>query len=296
MTINFSLPFFIQNLNFNNFLKQYLKKYPEKARFLNSSIDSVYGNFAWTYWNGGINNNNGKISLYNDIFMINNQSHIPIQLNCSNIFLENNDLYDTHMNVIFKLLENNGNLIELSNIQFYEFLSKKYPGYDYILSSNADLIHPFDENILNIIISQNVFKQIILPERLSLDNNFNTNLKNKNKYKIIILSKFIHNNLSKEQEFILQEQKNQSLFSEKSIYSTCDFLKTDIDIKKEIELIQYYISLGFSNFIIDEQPLYNLTLLNNNIIQLLIKEEYQLNFIQEMEKNIYDKFYASRII
>lgn len=284
MTINFSLPFFIQNLNFNNFLKQYLKKYPEKARFLNSSIDSVYGNFAWTYWNGGINNNNGKISLYNDIFMINNQSHIPIQLNCSNIFLENNDLYDTHMNVIFKLLENNGNLIELSNIQFYEFLSKKYPGYDYILSSNADLIHPFDENILNIIISQNVFKQIILPERLSLDNNFNTNLKNKNKYKIIILSKFIHNNLSKEQEFILQEQKNQSLFSEKSIYSTCDFLKTDIDIKKEIELIQYYISLGFSNFIIDEQPLYNLTLLNNNIIQLLIKEEYQLNFIQEMEK------------
>ena len=284
MTINFSLPFFIQNLNFNNFLKQYLKKYPEKARFLNSSIDSVYGNFAWTYWNGGINNNNGKISLYNDIFMINNQSHIPIQLNCSNIFLENNDLYDTHMNVIFKLLENNGNLIELSNIQFYEFLSKKYPGYDYILSSNADLIHPFDENILNIIVSQNVFKQIILPERLSLDNNFNTNLKNKNKYKIIILSKFIHNNLSKEQEFILQEQKNQSLFSEKSIYSTCDFLKTDIDIKKEIELIQYYISLGFSNFIIDEQPLYNLTLLNNNIIQLLIKEEYQLNFIQEMEK------------
>ena len=284
MTINFSLPFFIQNLNFNNFLKQYLKKYPEKARFLNSSIDSVYGNFAWTYWNGGINNNNGKISLYNDIFMINNQSHIPIQLNCSNIFLENNDLYDTHMNVIFKLLENNGNLIELSNIQFYEFLSKKYPGYDYILSSNADLIHPFDENILNIIISQNAFKQIILPERLSLDNNFNINLKNKNKYKIIILSKFIHNNLSKEQEFILQEQKNQSLFSEKSIYSTCDFLKTDIDIKKEIELIQYYISLGFSNFIIDEQPLYNLTLLNNNIIQLLIKEEYQLNFIQEMEK------------
>ena len=284
MTINFSLPFFIQNLNFNNFLKQYLKKYPERARFLNSSIDSVYGNFSWTYWNGGINNNTGKISLYNDIFMINNQSHIPIQLNCSNIFLENNDLYDTHMNVIFKLLENNGNLIELSNIQFYEFLSKKYPGYDYILSSNADLIHPFDENILNIIISQNAFKQIILPERLSLDNNFNTNLKNKNKYKIIILSKFIHNNLSKEQEFILQEQKNQSLFSEKSIYSTCDFLKTDIDIKKEIELIQYYISLGFSNFIIDEQPLYNLTLLNNNIIQLLIKEEYQLNFIKEMEK------------
>ena len=257
MTINFSLPFFIQNLNFNNFLKQYLKKYPERARFLNSSIDSVYGNFSWTYWNGGINNNTGKISLYNDIFMINNQSHIPIQLNCSNIFLENNDLYDTHMNVIFKLLENNGNLIELSNIQFYEFLSKKYPGYDYILSSNADLIHPFDENILNIIISQNAFKQIILPERLSLDNNFNTNLKNKNKYKIIILSKFIHNNLSKEQEFILQEQKNQSLFSEKSIYSTCDFLKTDIDIKKEIELIQYYISLGFSNFIIDEQTLYN---------------------------------------
>ena len=218
MTINFSLPFFIQNLNFNNFLKQYLKKYPEKARFLNSSIDSVYGNFAWTYWNGGINNNNGKISLYNDIFMINNQSHIPIQLNCSNIFLENNDLYDTHMNVIFKLLENNGNLIELSNIQFYEFLSKKYPGYDYILSSNADLIHPFDENILNIIVSQNVFKQIILPERLSLDNNFNTNLKNKNKYKIIILSKFIHNNLSKEQEFILQEQINVQLYFLKKVF------------------------------------------------------------------------------
>jgi len=156
------------------------------------------------------------------------------------------------MNVIFQLLENNGNLIELSNIQFYEFLSQKYPGYDYILSSNADLIHPFDENILNIIISQNAFKQIILPERLSLDNNFNTNLKNKNKYKIIILSKFTHNNLLKEQEFILQEQKNQSLFSEKSIYSICDDLKTNIDIKKEIELIQHYISLGFSNFIIDE--------------------------------------------
>lgn len=284
MTINFSLPFFIQNLNFNNFLKQYLKKYPERVRFLNSSIDSVYGNFAWTYWNGGINNNTGKISLYNDIFMINNQSHIPIQLNCSNIFLENNDLHDVHMNVIFKLLENNGNLIELSNIQFYELLSQKYPGYDYILSSNADLIYPFNKDILDTIVSQNVFKQIILPERLSLDNNFNSNLKNKNKYKIIILSKFTHNNLLKEQEYILQEQKNQSLFSEKSIYSTCDFLKTNIDIKKEIELIQYYISLGFSNFIIDEQPLYNLTLLNNNIIQLLIKEEYQLNFIQEMEK------------
>lgn len=283
--IYFSLPFFATNIIFNNYICYFLKNNPEARRFKDSFIMGNHGNFNFTYWNGDVNNNYGEIALYEDIFFINSAYKNSIRLNCSNIFLEQNDIFDTHINIIFELLKNSGNYIEISDLKLFEKISQQYPGFNFIFSENADLINPFTLDILNIIIKQNVFDFITLPKRLSNDENFISKLSNKDKYEIIVCDKCFSCSENKKQECSAEEQKYQINFSSKSVYQGCSLTKIYQTVEEDINYINSFIKKGFKYFKIDTCPYKDFTNFNNYLMELLIKPEYYKDFTLGLENN-----------
>lgn len=282
--IYFSLPMFATNLSFNNAIFHFLMCYPEAKNFPNSNIMASYGNFPYSYWDGNVNNNYGNdIALYENINLIREVSKMPIRLTCSNIFLEEKDLYDVHQNVIFDLFKDCGNLIEISDLQLYTYIKEKYPNYNFIFSENADLINPFTEEILDVILKQNVFSFITLPKRLSEDNQFLLNLKHKDKYEIIVCDKCCCNNIDSKQECAAREQKYQINFSNKSIYQNCEKTKKYNNAKDDIFKINEFSKMGFKYFKIDCCPAKDILVFNQFLIELLIKPEYHKTFYQEVK-------------
>lgn len=284
--IYFSLPMFATNLTFNNAISNFLKFHPQACNFSNGDIATNYGNFPYSYWDGNVNNNHGgDIALYGDIMLIRGVCKKPIRLTCSNIYLEEKDLYDVHQNVVFDLLKDCGNFIEISDLQLYSYIKEKYPGYNFIFSENADLIHPFTEEILNTILEQNIFSFITLPKRLSENDDFLFNLKHKNKYEIIICDKCCCNNIEFKQECSAKEQQYQINFSNKTMYQNCDKINKYKDAQKDIAKINELHKMGFNYFKIDCCPIKDIITFNNFLVDLLIKPEYQKKFYQEVKIN-----------
>ena len=147
----FNLPSFFENLELNIALREINTFHPEYFK-TQITFHVSTGNFPYQYWNGGFNNNGLKnINLsYDKISQFQSMYNIPIRFNCSNIFINENDYFDTNMNVILNIFENGANQIEISNLNFYDYLIKEYKNFNYVFSKNSDLIYPIDENIIKI--------------------------------------------------------------------------------------------------------------------------------------------------
>ena len=122
----------VPNLQFYNLLKEFSYENPTKYMTIQFQIESIYGNYPYSYWNGNINSNNGHLYLYPEIEKSINNTSIPLRINCDNFLLEDKDFYDRHLNCILQLLNQAGSFIELNNLKLLKFVKSNNYLYNYL--------------------------------------------------------------------------------------------------------------------------------------------------------------------
>lgn len=266
-----SLPLLCDNTKFNNAFEQFVTHHPDKLQ-ISLYLESVYGAFPYSLWNGGVNSNNGINLLYQDLNTFINTTRVPIRLDCSNILLNQNDLYDRHQNVILDLMQEKGNIIDIANLSTYNYIEKYYKNFNYSLSNNANLLHPFNENIINGFLNND---KIIL---LTLDNIDNIDLKLiKHILKIELLVGNSCHCYSNDIQYDCKrkEQNNQIIFSSKSFYQNCPYkINNFYNNNSLIDELQKYSKLGIHHFKIAPPSLCQINQFNRYIIHNLVKPEY----------------------
>ena len=129
---NFILPneYFFRNLN--DHLVFLAEKSPELIK-KNVNFMGIEANLPFSIWNGG--------TLINDKFMDSKQiedlySAIPkpLVIDCSNIFISSNDIFNLKENIFLEKYHTGLNYIIISDPNFLTLLKCKYPYYSFILS------------------------------------------------------------------------------------------------------------------------------------------------------------------
>lgn len=278
-----SLPYFYENYEFNSFFKEYIEHCRNNKinkLVANFNIEYAYGSFPWSYWNGGINNHRSFAVLANDIQHLLTQTNIPIRIDASNIYITKTDFYDTHENTILKIANGTNTTYEISDLGLMSYISERNLNNKFIISNNAQLLHPFDIDILNVFQERPEIDFINIGYNLS-DINF-SQIKDKNKLEISI--GYCQNCLT---EKCLQcsnnESKNIYNFSKMSFFINCP---EEYKIFNYYNEIQSYLKCGIKHFKIITSP-NNLTEFNINIIKSFIKPEYQGECINEYYKRIF---------
>lgn len=282
--IYFTLQNFYENQKLNNIFLIIQDKFPNSFKV---PVKFIYtaGSFPYTYWNGGINNNFGiGNNTYDTIIEYSNKNLLPLRINCSNINLNPNDFDDTIMNVILNLLNNSSNAIELSNLELYEYLYKKYPNFHYILSNNFDLINPLTPDLINKLNEICDFYFIQIPLNKIKDFNFLKAIKNKRNIELPIGDICNCSNLN---NCNIQEQIAQYNYSDSFTRincSKCSGLSSNLSIE---DIQNNYAPLGFHNFILPDYC----NSKNNNIIKFFInyfiKDSDKLLIYEFIEEQMY---------
>lgn len=278
-----SFPLFFNNIKLNNLIEKYTRLYPERLNF-SFKIFSNHGNLPYTPWNGDGNNNAGDIVLHNALQVLPSSFNNSVILNCSNIYLNENDYFNNYMKTVLSHFNLGSNYIELSSLSLYEYLNKETEfEYNYIFSENSDLLFPITHEILNTIFQQENFKYFIMPQRLYKNIDFLKNNKHKNKT-IIKISKCF------ECQNYLKCKKNDSLnqynYSSNGIQKNC---KEKIKNYSEYfnEQKKYYEDLGYKYFMLDTPPTSAVEREEyvDIITSIIIKPEYKYDFLKEYMYN-----------
>ena len=128
--IFFTLPNLHFHFNLNNYIS-FLAKEKSYAFKLPVTFSYVTGNFPYSCWNGRYNNNIGPFMDYQEINNFLNGSNLPIRLNCANVCLTEYDYEDSINHVALELCQTGANIIEISDLKFYQYLKQKYCNYKY---------------------------------------------------------------------------------------------------------------------------------------------------------------------
>lgn len=273
--IHFTLTNFFNNFHINENFKLLYNTHKNFFK-TNLNFSTVDGNFPYCYWNGGYNNNIGPGVIYDNFFTLNNDTSIPLRINCSNIYLQKKDFYDTMANTILKICENGSNEIELSNLELFNYLKNKYPNYKYIFSKEADLINPFTPDIINCINESKNFKLISLPPSLSKNLNFLKQIENKKNIELSI-NATCDINCENYNKCLLQSHISQYNYSKENYFNICKKRKPyqEIDPLISLEDIEkIYIPLGFTHFSIGEINHNDIDNYKDFLIKYFIKPEY----------------------
>ena len=284
--VHLTLPLMYYNFDFNNKIFQISKKTIQPIdlfKIKNINIDSLYGNFPFCIWNGGVNLNarNSQFLIYNDIYQFFNQDvHPSFRLDCSNIYISENDMFNAYQNLILSHGNTGGNFIEISDLGLMDYILSKYPNYDFIFSNNAHLRHNFTIEIINTLLEENTFYLIELPVEFNNNIDFLKQIINKQKVEITISNR-CKNTCPNISTCKLQEQDFINNYSENTIFYDCkefNLYTKNNQLKNEIE---FYQKLGFSHFKIDTPPLKDLHQFNQYLIFNLFSEQYQLSIIKD---------------
>ena len=275
-----SLPLMYHNLDFNIKLAYYLKQ--NNFSKLPIQVNSFFGSFPFSIFNGGLN-----LNIQNDTFLLNedidkilnNKNDItPFRFDCSNILLSDNDLQNIYQNIILEYGHNSGNFIEVSDFRMLNYLQEKFPNYEFIFSKNSNLINPLTPEIINTILEQNIFYLLELPNNFKKNLEFLNKIIKKDKIEITIGNKCTClNSLNcelKEQEYIVDFSNNTNFYN-------CKKLNNYTNNNQLLEEINFYKNLGFNHFKIDTPPLVQNQQFKYFLIHNLIKEEYQLQFLNK---------------
>ena len=266
-----SLPYFYENFKFNQYFKQYVNHCNQSnndkliAKF---NIEHAYGSFSWSYWNGGINNHQGQAILNADIKSIFTQTLTPIRIDASNINLVEYNYLDTHENIILNCANGTNTIYEISDTNLMGYISEHNLNNKFVISNNAQLIYPFNDEIINVFQEQETIDLINIGYKIE---NINlSQIKDKNKLEISI---GICQNCSAQRylECSNDEQKNIYNFSQQSLFLSCPLENKPINYYKEIES---YLKQGIKHFKLTTSPK-NLQNFNINIIKSFVKPEYQ---------------------
>ena len=290
--INFVLPDFFMNFTINTFLIASIKEHPER---LKAPINIWYtsGNFPYTIWNGGINNNFGELALYNAYLDCPTKYPIPLRFNCANVCLEDSDFWDRQMNMILELNQNGTHSIEVSNLDLMNYINDNFENYKFVFSKQADLIKPFSIDIINAIIGFDKFEIISLPDRLNRDFDFIKSLDKKHVIELTVnppCPKYCRNY----NNCAIIEHENQLEYSSISMINNCQkniFCRSDMNNIITIEEIQEkYLPLGINHFTFSSLVnLENPMSIAGFYIQYFFKPEYYfdllLSFAEELNRH-----------
>lgn len=279
---------------FNFYEINFLKNIPDTYFKIKINFSTTKGNFPFCYWNGGFNNNKDDVKLsYYKISEYFNKINIPVRLNCSNIYLNENDLEDSIANIILELGENGSNEIAISNISFYDILKEKYPNYKYIFSKEADLIYPFNEDIINLINENNIFKLIELPEYKIQDFNFLKKIKNKEKIELPINS-ICNINCINYKECLYHEHQSQYNFSLKNNFIYCNKINKKNIFLTFNDIKEKYLPLGYKHYSFLNSLFLSDAELINYIVNNFIKEEKQKEILEQYIRGKNDTIFFAR--
>lgn len=272
-----------KNINFYNFLRDYFT-FNKDYLLTPVTFTGVSGSFPYSYHNGNLNNNYGKGVIYKDLIQYQESSTYPFRFDCSNIYLTEEDFDDTFLNLYLKIFEIGSNYIEISNLDFLEYLKNKYPNYKYILSNNANFLTPFTPEILNKFTELDIFDLIQLNFSQAKNINFLKLLKNKNKYELPIGQ--LCNNCPKSANCLKLEQQTQYNFSDNFTRINCSLrtgLNKDTNILSLETIKKQYLPLGFNHFILPDFIQSFKDDIYIFIANYFIKQEYQANFFKDLE-------------
>lgn len=275
--IYFTLPNFYFNFKHNEFFCELLQNYPKYFKNENITLYKATGNFPYSYVNGGYNVNYGPMALYNDFVMAPQSMHCGLSLNCSNIHIQPEDYENTMMNLILQLNNNGSHYIEVSDINFAKYLKEKYPYYKLILSKNINLIKILSADEYNMIIDENIFDIIQIPEYRVYDIDFLSQLHQKSKIELTVNS-ICQLTCQNYIQCALYNQQAQYNFSSENRQFLCKYRTPYHNNGNRISLEDIektYKPMGFIRYTFDD-------IVNNDIDDLLIflvdyfiKDEYQ---------------------
>ena len=288
--IYFALP----NLyNHNRLLTSICRLQKEKDMVFKIPVQfiSITEPTPFCYLSGGININQHQILTYPDLQKTTQAqiSYLSKRLKFSNIHLTENDANDEYFNVLVEAYNNNySNVIEISNIPIALKLKEKKVLYDLIFSAEADVLFPFNEENLNSIIEQDLFKLISLPNYA-----INLDLKKINNRKVLELTV---NNICQNCPIDCQKQciSNEHLsiynYSNRSSFINCTkhLLYTDkkaINISLE-DIQNIYLPLGIKHYKLSEFPNLPFAFIDfiTFFVNYFIKEEYQYDILLQLIK------------
>lgn len=266
----FTLCDYYYNYKVINFFIDLLDKHPEYFKLENLCFAYYQGSFSYNYFNGEYNSNEGPITLtldYEPTAAKLNQK--PIRFSMSNIFVEENDLYNRQFNTLLKYFDSRGHAIEITNFDLMIYIKNNY-NYDFILSNNIFLTLPFTALTVEKLIenNNNIFSLIQIP------NNFNeTELKNiKHKRILEIVINSLCENCKNYENCLSQEQKYQINYSEKTTFKKCVNFK---EVLMPIEKVKDYYKMGINHFIIKSNPQHKSIQYLYLLIDYFIKNEFK---------------------
>lgn len=279
-----SLPYFYENYQFNQFFKQYISDNQEEDKLITKfNIEYAYGSFPWSYWNGGINNHQGRAVLANEMEVYISNSKIPIRFEKNNIYLQETDYYDIHENAILKIANYHNTIYEISDISLMDYISKYNLNNKFIIANSAQLINLFNTDIINIFQSCSEIEFINLGYNSFEQLKENIDFSQINKDKIEISIGYC-SDCSYQQclNCIEVEQKSIYDFSKRTLFNNCPLKHNSINYYEEIKP---FLSQGIKHFKIIPS-IGNLEDFNYNIIKSFVKPEYQGECIYEYHKSI----------
>lgn len=275
----FSLPNFYENIEFNKELARIISEHPDMVNddIRPCRIESCYGNFPYSFWNGDVSTNCGdnRAVLYDEAIEIQKLHWTPVTLDCSNIAMIETDFLNYHLEMILDVFSKVGNTIKISNLSLMEYISSKYTGYYFILSKNTDMINSF-ENHINSLIEENRFDYIEIPDYWSEETI--KGIKNKNKVLITLDNKCRHCSRDQQCECKVYENINQISYSNVSVLNDC--VNTSISVKEEFD---NYRKLGFTHFQFQTPSPYEMLGFKQKLLDFFIKPEYHRTFVERMK-------------
>ena len=278
--VYFSLPYFFEDYNFNLFLQNYIEKNPNKINFP-CKIDSLYGNFPFSFWYVDVNNclYTENLVLFDEMSYFQANNIFPIYLDISNKFLTSTDLNDVHLNTVLKIFEGTGNYIKIIDKEIYKYIKKKYIGYNFILSENYFIFEKEKTEANNDILD--LVDLIELPAYMNLEKDFLLKYPNKNKISLTLGDNCKNCDFSCLQSCRERENNVQAIFSKNSVYYDCE---DGFNYNSLFEEFNELKLLGYSKFKIKAPLFTNLKEYHKNLIKFFIKPEFQLDFLVDVEE------------
>ena len=239
-----------------------------------------YGNFPYSFFSGDINTclGDSKVVLY-DYGRIFCNGSLPAILDFSNVFLQENDLYDPKIEMVLDLFKDRGNYLLFSNPKIKDNILKRCKNFKTILSENINLFSDIPLSNIDDIFMEFKVDKIELSSAY-IQNNIEELKCIKNKKNIIITLENECNNCLYDnfKQCKINEHNNQINFSNNSVFKKCLNKCFPVNIYNDI---LFYKSLGFNHFKIPPMFSYDLEQNNQFLLDLFIKKEFHDFFVDE---------------
>lgn len=271
--INFYLPDFVKFENLNLFLIDMIQKHPELF-YENIHIQSVYGIFGTTCWNGGKNIYMGTtFQEMQRIIQEFNQRRVKIRYTFTNSKLEESDVYERMGNTMLQLGDNGFNEVIVTSPYLEMYIKEKYPSY-FLVSSTTKSITDIDQ--LNQEIEN--YGMTVIDWRKNHDDDFLQKIQHKEKAEIL-LYEYCYKECPVRKQHYEATSEAQLKFSEHSMVCTktkgsfWETIGTEENITVE-ELYGKLVPMGFSNFKFNGRNGHVLPLVDA-YVYYLVKPEYR---------------------